>query len=503
MAAAGDEDLPEITSKLKCLNVNCVQLVLWPQITTDGRMIEYWESTNYPNPPTADQIAAVSDQTESVLVKAVQKWHRKGFRVFLLTYHERLGDHHAYARGFKGDFGDFLNRAKEIAVKWARIAEQNKVELYAPRKELQLWCGPRKSQEWDLDILSEVRKEYKGKLVLGIPFLYIWDRLNSEVYEQEPVLMEIPGYDYLGVDFYGSDVDTFDELRAFYARFLIRIQELRSQLGVLGVVYEELGIPHHGNEAFWNDPMLSADNIMTRIYDIFFGMSAGRIFGFCPWIWDNKIYDLPGNRKESVDPTLILNRYYSSITAPVSSLENIAAPVAKQAPLDFRTGRILFFDEFNTNAQWNLSPEAQIAQGVLEIVGEGHASLLDEATVNWRDYVFSGRFKPLDGELGIQIRNDDRAEANYAIMIKPAAELHLLKSQDQQITVLRGVFPLVEFNKWHTFSIYARGGVLVVFIDGDRVADYNDKNPLRWGNISFHVRGQALFDDIKVEELEL
>jgi hypothetical protein len=264
----GWEENQDYVALLRKMNVNWVEVVLWPQVTQDCRLIEYWNSTagsweSNAGPEYSSQfeekIITESPKTEEVLVSSIRKWHSLGFKVFLLVYHERLGDHHAYGYGLKGDVDGLLEQAKETAVKWARIAEENKVEMYAPRKELQLFVGPKKALEWDRNIVTEVRQAYSGILVQGVPFLYIWDSVGKAVYEQEQVPVVMTGYDYLGVDFYGSDTDTFDELKAFYARFLLKIEELRKKFGLKGVTFLELGLPHHGTEAYWNDRSLSGD----------------------------------------------------------------------------------------------------------------------------------------------------------------------------------------------------------------------------------------------------
>lgn len=91
------------------------------------------------------------------------------------------------------------------------------------------------------------------------------------------------------------------------------------------------------------------------------------------------------------------------------------------------------------------------------------------------------------------------------MLIKPIAILELLKfgrsESSEKMGVLRGLIPLVEFNKWHTFAIYAKGNALQIFIDDEKVTDYWDVSPITKGGISISVRGDAIFDGIAVEEL--
>jgi len=65
----------------------------------------------------------------------------------------------------------------------------------------------------------------------------------------------------------------------------------------------------------------------------------------------------------------------------------------------------------------------------------------------------------------------------------------------------RTVYPLIAYNKWHSFAIYAKGSALEFFIDEKKVTDYWDEEPLLNGSVAVGVRGHVLFDDFLVEEL--
>jgi len=509
----GMENNAETVARLREMNVNWVQLTLWPQVTQDGKIIEHPYGTGGPDysPQSVDRVLEESAITEEVMVSAIKRWHELGFKVYLLVYHERLGDHHAYGHGLTGDIDSMLEQAKEIAVKWARIAEENKVEMYAPRKELQMFVGAEKALEWDKGILPEVRSAYSGILVQGIPFMYLWDRINKEVYLQEQVAAvetaDITGYDYLGIDFYGSDVDTFEELEAIYARFLLKTEELKQKFGVKGVVFEELGFPHHGTEAFWNDSSLTGDEIICRSLDIFYRLGIGRIDGFFPWLFGDEfdgVAGLPAGRQEYIAPTKIISHYYTSVVAPVSDIEGIAAPEATFPGVSWEVSGVLLREDFNDDTAWGLwGSGTSVNNGVLEIIGEGGAPLNNPDAAAWGNYVFRGRFKPIDGEVSLQFRDSD--VGSYSVMIKPITDFSLLKFTGprgaQHMDQPRTVYPLIAYNKWHSFAIYAKGSALEFFIDEKKVTDYWDEEPLLNGSVAVGVRGHVLFDDFLVEEL--
>jgi len=499
----GFEDDAAFVSTLRDLNVNWVELVLWPQVTTEGKVFECWTGSNVPNPSSVEEMEQTCSQTENIMVDTIRKWHKLGFKVYLIVYHERFGQHHAYGYGVTGRVDEILRQTREIAIRWAKIAEQNGVEMYAPRKELQFFVGPGNALQWDRDILPEVRAVYSGDLVQGAFQLYIWDRNGKTAYTQEPLPTGVKGYDYLGVDFYGSDVDTLEELAALYTRFLLSAEEIKNASDMKGVVFEELGFPHHGIEAFWNDPSLTANEVMSQYYDTIFSLGIGRIDGFFPWAWQDGTYQLVGNRAaEAIRPSTVIKQYYAATALPVLIIQGLAIPVATLPPITFEVSEPLLVEDFSDGSRWDMGSIGSVQDGVLTMKGEGIVKLNDPSSEAWEDYVFRAEFKPLEGEIGFNFR---RSGGEYAALVKPVCVFHLLKftrsEGTEKMEGLREAIPVVEYNKWHTIIIYVKDNAIQIFIDDTKITEFWDPSPLPVGGIGIGITGTAEVDNVVVEEL--
>jgi hypothetical protein len=292
-----------------------------------------------------------------------------GFKVFLTTYHERLGAHHEYGRGLKIDVDALLDQAAEIALKWGWIAEENYVEMFAPRKELQEFVGDKRALEWDDHVLPELRKIYHGILVRGAFQLCYWNRNSKIVYPAGELPANMSGWDFLGVDLYGNRVDTFDEWSAYVNRFALKAYELKEKYGLKGIVFEEWGFPHTGEEAFWQNKSLTGDEIIQRLYERLFEGCAGIIDGFFPWLWhEGWTEELAAGRREYVSPTKIIRYYYTASAIPrryedVSPAKEYAQPeitVKKTRPIlkeDFKDGTMRGLEGYNF----------EVVDGVLKI----------------------------------------------------------------------------------------------------------------------------------------
>ena len=103
----------------------------------------------------------------------------------------------------------YLSDSKEVAIKWAKIAEQQNVEYFAPQGELGVqlfinyfsgdWGNATELGEvvkivnkWYEEILPEIKKVYSGKTVLQEGLNGPSFRINN---------LQAKGYDYIAIDF--------------------------------------------------------------------------------------------------------------------------------------------------------------------------------------------------------------------------------------------------------------------------------------------------------------
>lgn len=492
-------------SKIRDIGANWVEIVLWVLVTENGELIPYHESVpgfemvQGEIPYSMEEIRSQAPMTEEIITSGIRKAHELGFEVFLCTYHERLGAHHEYGQGLRIDVENFLEQAKEIAIRWAEIADNNGVEMYAPRKELQKFVGQKKALEWDDEILPALRSAYKGDLVRGALVDFVkWDRLGRHVWQGEELPSSFAGWDYLGVDFYGSDTDTFEDLAAMYAWFANKVTELKIQNNLKGVVFEELGEPHHGTENYWNDNSLSGDDILNRMYQIYFEGGADSIEGFFPWMWEEEDRDLPAGRHEHIAPNNIIKQYYTASTIP--SYSGPIADIYLPSDITYEVAGTLLQDNFEDDSNWNLGTNVSIGGGVMEFSGDGAATPKDASSENWQNYTFSGKFMVVDNYFAFCVRSTD--SGNYPFLVRPIAMVQLVGSDGRGgFMAVREIHFLVEYNKWYGFTIVVKNNLLQFFIDDTKVLEYLDPNPLLRGTVGLNGHGRAFVDNVIIQEI--
>jgi len=400
----------------------------------------------------------------------------------------------------KIDVENFLERAKEIAIRWAEIADNNGVEIYAPRKELQKFVGQKKALEWDDEVLPELRSAYGGNLVRGALVDFAkWDKSARCVWQGEELPSSFAGWDYLGVDFYGSDTDTFEDLAAMYAWFVNKVVELKTQNNLKGVVFEELGEPHHGTENYWNDNSLSGDEILNRIYQIYFEGGANAIEGFFPWWWQEEDRDLPAGRYEHITPNNIIKQYYTASTIP--SYSGPIADMVMPSDITYDVTRTLLQDNFEDDSNWDLFGEnVFVNNGVLEWKGHEGATLKDTSSENWQNYTFSGEFMTIDGAFDFYVRSTD--SSNYPFLVRPISMVQLVGPDGRGgFMAVREIHFLIEYNKWYGFTIVVKDNLLQFFIGNDKVLEYIDPDPLPGGTVGLRGYGRAFVDNVIIQEI--
>ena len=488
----------KFVQKAKGMGVNWVQLVLWVLVTDDGKLIEFTRSVPDPSGfSSIEELLEESRKTVELMISLIQYLHQNGFKVFLITYHERLGAHHKYGAGLKIDVDAFLNKCAEIALKWARIAEENGVEMFAPRKELQMFVGNKKALEWDDKILPKLRRVYHGILVRGAFKLYDWDEKRKIVIPAEDLPRNMSGWDYLGLDLYGNRIDTFDEWAAYINRFALKAYELKEKYGLKGIVFEELGYPHSGEEAFWQNESLTGNDVIQRLYQVVFEECAGIIDGFFPWLWVEGTHELVPGRREYISPNKIIKQYYTASAIP-RSYEDVL-PAREYAPPEIIVNKtkIILKEDFEVNTVQGLEGHNfEVVNGVLRVKG-GCVSTKD----HFQNFVFKFKIKMLSGSLGIGFR--DSEVGWYEIRIDPMTHISLIRHEPpSQGVIVREVNSLVEYDEWYVFTIIAMDNGFQLLVDDEEVLDYIDSTPLPEGGICLHAEhGDIIIDELIIEEI--
>lgn len=97
----------------------------------------------------------------------------------------------------------------KAVLKWARFAEENNVELFAPGFEMAIIMDKREARDWFKEILPQIRQVYSGKVVFAeIPYGEQWEFLEeSNIFA---------GYDCVGITIFPwKDYDGAHDMRSF------------------------------------------------------------------------------------------------------------------------------------------------------------------------------------------------------------------------------------------------------------------------------------------------
>jgi len=133
----------------------------------------------------------ITDPGEELMVSNLIKAKKEGFTVLVAP---NFGGPSARPEQMPITLEEFLEISKEVAIKWAKISEAYGVEFFAPQNEFDVAVsrftdsvGERfnLTSQWHLEILPELRKVFKGKLMVKL----------ADPHEN----LNFSGYDLIGI----------------------------------------------------------------------------------------------------------------------------------------------------------------------------------------------------------------------------------------------------------------------------------------------------------------
>ena len=178
-------------------------------------------------------------------------------------------------------------------------------------------------------------------------------------------------------------------------------------------------------------------------------------------------------------------------------------------------GESLFGWRATGGAKW------EVKEGEIRTDGAKPGFLM--STSEWGDYELSLEFRaPADTNSGVFLRTPtepkDPARDCYELNIAPAdnpfptgsfVARQKAENPSPSPSPERGRGSEVrggesDSDDWHTFKVVAWEGWITVELDGERVADYTDKSPVRIGHIGLQSnRGPVAFRNIRLRPIEL
>jgi len=157
---------------------------------------------------------------EQCLREAIATAHEYGMKIFLTPFVESM----EFWPQRKWELS--VEEWTKAVLKWARFAEENDVELFAPGFEMALIMDKEEAKDWFREILPQIREVYSGKVTfVEIPYGEQWDFLDEAD--------AFAGYDCAGItifpwkDYEGAhDMRSLEDLRDYVAEQAQKLNDL-------------------------------------------------------------------------------------------------------------------------------------------------------------------------------------------------------------------------------------------------------------------------------------
>ena len=223
----------------KELGSNIVHIAVFPKILKNYSVVVLSDHSDLP----VEEMFKMENVTKEEIRQQIREAHSQGLKVYLSIYPEFLHTHHGEIP-WGEDRDRFLERMKEIAIDWARFAEEEGVEIYSPTTALYSLVGQENEEKWKDEVLREIRKVYSGEISSRAFEFYVWNKYSNRLIERKNVEFNFSGYDYIGLDIFGNDITDWETFREYVRKNLGKAVELMKKYGVKGITLGEIGFPH-------------------------------------------------------------------------------------------------------------------------------------------------------------------------------------------------------------------------------------------------------------------
>lgn len=177
-------------------------------------------------------------EAEQYLKEAITMAHDQGLKIFLTPYVESRD----YWQMGKWSLSEEV--WTDTVLKWARFAEKNSVEMFAPGVEMNLILEENVSGEWFKTILFQIREVYSGKIVTAehydIERWKILDKCNSFADYDCIGLTFFPRKEYNGV----SDIRSFEDYADYVEKEAETIDMLSEKYNILCKLAVPMGLDY-------------------------------------------------------------------------------------------------------------------------------------------------------------------------------------------------------------------------------------------------------------------
>lgn len=475
---------------IKKIGPEYVELVVWIQILEDESLLITPDSYSGPNKKPLEEIRSQSNQTEQIVRQKIKDLKKNNFKVYLNLYPEWLYTHEKDY--LLEDSDKYLIETKKIALDWAKIAEEEKVEIFSPLNEPFLHVGYEKTFVWHKDVLPELRKVYHGLLApRGLQAYHFEPEIG--LIERVDTQFDFSGWDLIAFDVYGRNTRNYDEFRQYLEAVIAKSLELKKKYNAKGIVFSEMGEPNVEPGTFGNaGPLEVAKKSWQIIYEESYGLID------YPFFWD--FHGVPINEKEGVE-IIDAGNVLANILKDLFSKNHSCsfASAALESP-DFATnsGKIVFSDDFNNFKNWRKEAgDWQIKDGKVVTQGQGPNSLTLK-NVSFKNGLIKIRFRSSAGSLDLNIRRTPQTPAGYLISLKPQRASVKKVSVDDKITALAEESFYFDPD-WQEAIIEFRDNRLVVKLNSLGVFEVFD-DEFKEGVISLSAHGPIEIDKFELED---
>ena len=183
------------------------------------------------------------DEAEYRLQEAITYAHEYGMSIFLTPFIESM----EFWPVKKWNLS--TEEWTTCVLKWARFAEENHVEMFAPGFEMAIIMEAEVAREWYPQILRQIGKLYSGEVAfVEIPYGEQWDFLDgSDVFSGYDCagITVFPWMDYDGI----HDLRSFDDLSTHVEGQMDKLMYIGNKYDIDCCFVATLGMDHwHGKE---------------------------------------------------------------------------------------------------------------------------------------------------------------------------------------------------------------------------------------------------------------
>jgi hypothetical protein len=476
--------------EFKEIGTEIVEVVVWPQILDDETILVSSESYSGGPKYSLERIKADGEKTEETVRTRIRQLKQNNLKVYLVIYPEWLYTHEK--NYLLKDPDAYYQRTQKIALEWAKIAEEEKVEIFSPMNEPFLHIGYEKTFAWHKEILPKLRQVYHGLLApRGLQAYHFEPDLG--LIERADIQFDFSGWDLVAFDVFARNTRNFDEYRQYLQAVIAKAQEIKNKVGAKGIIFGEIGEPNKTNEAFDN---LSLIEIADESWQIIFNESQSLVDYLFFWDWSGVPQEEGGELKHyPADGRLknTLKKLFFSQPKCASTPQAIKSPNFDIQP----PGKIIIADDFNNLSQWRKEQgEWQIENGIIKSAEKSRNLITyDKNIVNGQLKI---RFRTTAGSLEVKLRRTPQTPAGYLISLRPQRVMIKTATKDDKITTLAEMQFYFDTG-WHEAVIDFRDNRIIIKLDSIGVFEiFSDQ--FQEGVISLGADGQVEIDRVEITE---